>query len=85
MSNIKKFFSKIKSEVKFSKAGEGHRLNDSTPASAARSMPPQTRQPSAVQGSVDRGPAARAAAEAAQQRFQSQTSWQQTTSVFLSA
>lgn len=80
MSNIKKFFSKIKSEVKFAKAGEGHRLNDSPPASAARNMPPQTRQPSAAQGNIDRGPAARAAAEAAQQRFQTQTSWQQPTS-----
>lgn len=76
MSNIKKFFSKIKSEVKFSKAGEGHRLNEPTPtprnvASAQARPQTSTRQNS------DGGAAARAAAEAAQQRLQHQTSLQQ--------
>lgn len=76
MSQIKKFFSKVKSEVKFSRAGEGHRLNESTATPRAAPVPvrpPTTtnRQPS------DGGAASRAAAEAAQQRYQHQASLQQ--------
>ncbi|CAF3111462.1 unnamed protein product [Rotaria socialis] len=75
MSNIKKFFSKLKSEVKFSKAGEGHRLNEQS--STPRSAEPKPRPPPSARQTSDGGTAARAAAEAAQQRLQQQTSWQQ--------
>jgi UBX domain-containing protein 6 len=72
MSNIKKFFSKLKSEVKFAKAGEGHRLNEPS------APPPRISQPQAVaRQSSDGGAAARAAAIAAQQRLQQQGSYQQ--------
>lgn len=74
MSNIKKFFSKLKSEVKFAKAGDGHRLNE---ASAPRAAASQMRAPTTARQTSDGGAAARAAAEAAQQRFQQQASWQQ--------
>ncbi len=72
MSNIKKFFSKLKSEVKFGKAGEGHRLNDPPP----RNVQTQQRPPTTTRQPSDGGAAARAAADAAQQRFQHQTSLQ---------
>jgi len=72
MSNIKKFFSKLKSEVKFSKAGEGHRLNE--PSSAPpRNVQSQTRAQPTIRQNSDGGAAARAAAIAAQQRLQQQT------------
>jgi hypothetical protein len=76
MSNIKKFFSKIKKEVKFAKAGEGHRLNEPSSPSPRNLQPEPRPQPSTRQNS-DGGAAARAAAEAAQQRLQQQTSLQQ--------
>ena len=76
MSNIKKFFSKMKSEVKFAKAGDGHRLNEPT---SHRNIPVQPRPQTTTRQSSDGGVAARAAAEAAQQRLQQQTSWQQST------
>jgi len=82
MSNIKKFFSKLKSEVKFAKAGEGHRLNEPS-APPPRISQPQAaaRQSSdggaAARQSSDGGAAARAAAIAAQQRLQQQGSYQQ--------
>ncbi|CAF1252176.1 unnamed protein product [Adineta steineri] len=63
----------MKGEVKFAKAGEGHRLNEPT----SRNVPVQPRPPTATRQSSDGGVAARAAAEAAQQRLQQQTSWQQ--------
>ena len=77
MSNVKKFFSKLKSEVKFAKAGEGHRLNDPTPAAASRPTTAQARPEAVARQPSESGPASRAAAEAAQQRFQQQASWQQ--------
>ena len=79
MSNVKKFFSKLKGEVKFAKAGEGRRLNDPTPAAASRSTAAQARPEFVPRQASDSGPASRAAAEAAQQRFQQQPSWQQAT------
>ena len=65
MSNITKFFSKLKAEVKFSTVGEGHRLNESapTPRNVQPSAPPQTH----TRLSSASGPAVRAAAEAAEQ------------------
>ncbi|UJR28516.1 hypothetical protein I4U23_009754 [Adineta vaga] len=78
MSNIKKFFSKMKSEVKFARAGDGHRLNDPIPASTQRNTTAQACPQRNSQQNSDRSAAARAAAEAAQQRFQHQTSTQQT-------
>jgi hypothetical protein len=74
MSNLKKFFSKLKSEVKFSKAGEGHRLNEAPPS---RNVQSQSRPSTIARQPSDGGAATRAAAEAAQQRLQQQTSWQQ--------
>jgi hypothetical protein len=65
MSNIKKLFTKVKRGAKFAKAGEGHRLNES-------SLPQ-----SGVGQSSDGGIAGRAAAEAAQSRLQQQLSRQQ--------
>ncbi len=76
MSNIKKFFSKIKTEVKFSKAGEGHRLNDPT-SPPPRNVQPQPRPQASARQNSDGGAAARAAAEAAHQRLQHQLSQQQ--------
>ncbi len=76
MSNIKKFFSKIKSEVKFVKAGEGHRLNDPTPSSTPRNVQQQPRPQTTTKQSSDGGAAARAAADAAQNRLQQQLSLQ---------
>ncbi|CAF2516526.1 unnamed protein product [Rotaria sp. Silwood2] len=75
MSNIKKFFSKLKGEVKFAKAGEGHKLNEQT--STPRSVESQPRPQTSTRQNSDGGAAARAAAEAAQQRLQQQSSWQQ--------
>ncbi len=76
MSNIKKFFSKLKGDRKFSKAGEGHRLNE--PSSAPpRTVQTQPRPQISARQNSDGGAAARAAAEAAQQRLQQQASWQQ--------
>lgn len=77
MSHIKKFFAKVKSEVKFAKAGEGHRLNDPTPTTAPRGAQAPPRPQGTARQTSDGGAAARAAAEAAQQRFQQQTSRQQ--------
>ncbi len=76
MSNIKKFFSKLKSEVKFAKAGEGHRLNDPS-SPPPRNVQPQARPQAAARQPSDGGAAARAAAIAAQQRLQQQGSYQQ--------
>ncbi len=78
MSNIKKFFSKLKGEAKFARAGEGHRLNDPS-SSAPRHVQPQQRPQTSTREKSDGGAAARAAAEAAQQRFQQQQSLQQST------
>jgi hypothetical protein len=78
MSNIKKFFSKLKGEAKFAKAGEGHRLNEPS-SSAPRHVQPQQRPQTSTREKSDGGAAARAAAEAAQQRFQQQLSLQQST------
>lgn len=76
MSQIKKFFSKVKSEVKFSRAGEGHRLNE--PTATPRAAPAPVRPATTTnRQSSDGGAASRAAAEAAQQRYQHQTSLQQ--------
>ncbi|CAF0984355.1 unnamed protein product [Rotaria sordida] len=75
MSNFKKFFSKIKNEVKFSKAGEGHRLNEPSPT--PRNIQPQPRSQISTRQNSDGGAASRAAAEAAQQRLQQQLSVQQ--------
>lgn len=72
MSQIKKFFGKIKSEVKFAKAGEGHRLNE--PTSNLRYVEPQPRAQQTMRQSSNNGAAAQAAAEAAQQRLQQQQS-----------
>ena len=78
MSNIKKLFAKLKGDVKFAKAGEGHRLNEpsSSPPPASISQNVQQSQPVLRQNSAS-GTAVRAAAEAAQQRLQSQLSKQQ--------
>ena len=74
MSQIKKFFSKVKSEVKFATAGEGHRLSEPTTSHPPQ---PQSRPMSSAKPTAASGPAARAAGQAAQQRFQQQTSIQQ--------
>lgn len=79
MSQIKKFFGKIKSEVKFAKAGEGHRLNE--PSATPRNIEPQSRpQVAPARTGADTGAAARAAAEAAQLRMQQQARQQSTSS-----
>ncbi|CAF4597381.1 unnamed protein product, partial [Rotaria sp. Silwood1] len=62
-------------EVKFAKAGEGHKLNEPTPN--PRYVESQSRPQTSTRQSSDGGAAARAAAEAAQQRLQQQLSWQQ--------
>lgn len=80
MSNIKKFFSKIKSEVKFSKAGEGHRLNEPTSQPSRNVQQAPVRPPTSARQNSDGGAAARAAADAAQQRLQHQISGQQSAS-----
>ena len=79
MSNIKKFFSKLKTDVKFAKAGEGHRLNEPT-SPPPRNVQPQPRPQASARQNSDGGAAARAAADAAQQRFQHQLSQQQAAS-----
>lgn len=75
MSQIKKFFSKVKSEVKFARAGEGHRLDEPSAPRSTATAP--ARPPTTARQSSDGGAASRAAAEAAQQRFQQQMSMQQ--------
>lgn len=70
MSNIKKFFSKLKSEVKFAKAGEGHRLNEAS--AAPRNVEHHSRPQTTARQSSEGSAAARAAAEAAHQRLQQQ-------------
>ena len=76
MSNIKKFFSKLKSDTKFAKAGKGHRLDEPIPI--PRNEQFQVARPQiARQIMDDSGTAARAAADAAQQRLQQKMSWQQ--------
>lgn len=75
MDKLKGFMKKIKSDVKFSKAGEGHRLNDPTPSPRDIPVAPP-RSTTASRQPSDGGSAARLAAEAAQQRFQRQTSAQ---------
>jgi hypothetical protein len=76
MSNIKKLFAKLKGDVKFAKAGEGHRLNEPSSPPPSISQNVQQSQPTLRQNSAS-GTAARAAADAAQQRLQSQLSKQQ--------
>lgn len=63
-------FAKIKSEVKFAKTDEGHRLNE--PSSSGS----QTEQ-TLLRQNFESGTASRAAAEAGQQRIQNQLSRQQ--------
>ncbi|RUS68864.1 hypothetical protein EGW08_023375 [Elysia chlorotica] len=72
MSAIKKFFEKRKLNVKFKKAGEGHRLDESPPASSSRLNHAQAAAP--PRSSSSRGPesdaARKAAAEAALARME---------------
>ncbi|KAK3768354.1 hypothetical protein RRG08_031143 [Elysia crispata] len=71
MAAIKKFFEKRKLNVKFKKAGEGHRLDESPSASSSRASHAQTMTP---RTSGSRGPesdaARKAAAEAALARME---------------
>ena len=71
MAAIKKFFEKRKLNVKFKKAGEGHRLDESPSASSSRASHVQTMTP---RTSGSRGPesdaARKAAAEAALARME---------------
>lgn len=77
MAAIKKFFEKRKLNIKFKKAGEGHKLNESpsassTLASASVQKPTYSKDPQAATHSKDpqAEAARRAAAEAAQARFE---------------
>lgn len=81
MSQIKKFFSKIKTEAKFSRAGEGHRLNEPTSPRGTSTTASAAAQPITNRQNCEPISGARAAAaEAAQQRFQHQVSRQQSSS-----
>ncbi|GFO23227.1 ubx domain-containing protein 6 [Plakobranchus ocellatus] len=73
MAAIKKFFEKRKLNVKFKKAGEGHRLDESPEASSSRASRSHVTTPRAA-ASSSRGPeseaARKAAAEAALARME---------------
>ena len=73
MAAIKKFFEKRKLNVKFKRAGEGHRLDEAPAASSSRSSHGHAASPRASSSS-SRGPeseaARRAAAEAALARME---------------
>ncbi|CAG5132850.1 unnamed protein product [Candidula unifasciata] len=70
MAAIKKFFEKRKLNVKFKKAGEGHKLSES-PSSSSTQPSTQVQKPAAVQTKDPQTEAARrAAAEAAQARME---------------
>jgi hypothetical protein len=73
MSNLKNLFAKIKSEVKFAKTDEGHRLNEPSSSSSSSSQTEQT----LPRQNFESRTVSRAAAEAAQQRIQNQLSRQQ--------
>ncbi len=62
----KKLFSKVKSERKFAKAGEGYRLNEPSSPSISQPVQSQTCPRSALRQNSD----SVAAAEAAHQRLQ---------------
>ncbi|CAF0856830.1 unnamed protein product [Didymodactylos carnosus] len=78
MSGITKFFSKIKREIKFSKAGEGHKLNEQPTSPKANTRPTNSYsyepRPNTASSTTRRSTdeAARNAAEAAQARLQQQ-------------
>lgn len=70
MAAIKKFFEKRKLNVKFKKAGEGHRLDQSSSSTASKvvsSTPPKSKQ---VTKDPETETARRAAAEAALARME---------------
>lgn len=71
MAAIKKFFEKRKLNVKFKKAGEGHRLNESPSSSGSKLTSAQAPTKAAAAGARDpqTEAARRAAAEAAQARM----------------